>query len=144
MYIVIRNNNSLNEKMWSSSYENKSINFIFILIFNNYKILLRFKDMLLKEPTFVYPNFVGCSKKYIREFLNSRIYFLVHLTSQGGILPSCSVHPPSYVVRLLVFHIFIFSSETSGSLWTKLSRDRHWMVPILKCIRTLSKMAVIT
>jgi hypothetical protein len=32
MYIVIRNNHSLNEKMSSSSYENKSINFIFILI----------------------------------------------------------------------------------------------------------------
>ena len=45
--------------------------------------------------------------------------------------PSSGVRRPSS----LAFHILIFSSETTGPIWTKLGRDGPWVVPFQNCIR---------
>ena len=79
--------------------------------------------------------------------LKGHVSFCHHLASV--VCPSVVVRrrPSSVVRRPSTIDILIFSSETTGPIWTKLWWDGPWMVPFQNCIRhpdRQSKMAAVT
>ena len=76
-------------------------------------------------------------------FVSGLVRFLANLAK--GNVSFC--HGVSSVRRPLTFHIWIFSSETTGPIWTKLCWNGPGMVPFQNCIRGRdwpSNMAAVT
>ena len=72
------------------------------------------------------------------------IFFLAHL-AKGNV--SFCHHLVSVVCHPFTFHIWIFSSETTKPISTKLCWNDPWVAPFQNCVRQhrlVSKMAAIT
>ena len=97
---------------------------LFVLYFKNYKRLsLNCKNV---QHVKIYKNFP--TVKNVRQ-LCEELFLLKCIFSYCHYFSSSSVVHPS------TFHIFIFSSETTGPIAAKLWWNGPWMAPFQNCVR---------